>query len=50
MGNFSFEPTRADLEKLIKGVKKLGEMFIGAGATKVMPSTLRYEEYLPGTT
>jgi choline dehydrogenase-like flavoprotein len=47
MSNFGFEPRREDLEKLIKGVKQLGEIFFAAGATKVMPSTLRYEEFRP---
>jgi choline dehydrogenase-like flavoprotein len=44
-GDFGFRPQRADVEKLIGGVKLLGEIFFKAGATKVMPSTFRYHEF-----
>jgi choline dehydrogenase-like flavoprotein len=43
--DFRFTPKDTDLAPLIKGAKRLGEMFLEAGAEKVMPSTLHYEEY-----
>jgi choline dehydrogenase-like flavoprotein len=47
MGNFGFDPKCEDLKKLIKGVKQLAEIFFEAGATRVMPSTLHYEQFGP---
>jgi choline dehydrogenase-like flavoprotein len=43
-GDFGFTPQRADLEKLIAGIKLTGKIFFEAGATRVMPSTFRYHE------
>jgi choline dehydrogenase-like flavoprotein len=48
MGNFGFDPGRGDLQKLISGVKQLAEIFIEAGAKRVMPSTYRYMSFARG--
>jgi choline dehydrogenase-like flavoprotein len=42
--DFSFEPREEDMVRLIDGAKLMGEMFLSVGATRVMTSTLQYEE------
>jgi choline dehydrogenase-like flavoprotein len=44
-GEFGFEPREEDMGRLIEGAKILGEMFLEAGATRVMASTLQYMEF-----
>ena len=35
------------MDRLIEGVKLMGAMFLSVGATRVMTSTLHYEELRP---
>jgi choline dehydrogenase-like flavoprotein len=47
-GGFGFEPRQEDLRNLMTGVKQLAEIFLAAGATRVMPSTYRYTSFKKG--
>jgi choline dehydrogenase-like flavoprotein len=48
LGDFEFKPEREDVRSLMRGVKQLAEIFLEAGATKVMPSTYRYRSFKRG--
>jgi choline dehydrogenase-like flavoprotein len=41
----SYEPTRADLEKLLDGLMLVGRAFLAAGAECVIPTTFDYHEF-----
>jgi choline dehydrogenase-like flavoprotein len=40
-----YEPTAADLAKVLDGVKLAGRIFFAGGAQSVMPATFRYVSY-----
>jgi choline dehydrogenase-like flavoprotein len=40
-----FTPDRADLERLIGALKVVAEIYLAAGAKRVMPNTFRYHEF-----
>jgi choline dehydrogenase-like flavoprotein len=40
-----YHPTRADLEKLVAGMKMSGRLLLEGGARRVMPATFIYREY-----
>jgi choline dehydrogenase-like flavoprotein len=40
-----YEPTDADLRRLVEGIKLAGEIYLAAGATRVMPATFQYESF-----
>lgn len=40
-----YTPTRGDFDKLLAGLMLSGEIFLGAGATCVIPNTFRYREF-----
>lgn len=44
-GEFSFEPSTGELERIVAALKQAGEILFAAGATRVMPATFRYREY-----
>jgi len=43
--DIDFEPERADLTRLLGGLKLLGRIYLAAGARRVMPTTFRYHEF-----
>lgn len=40
----AYKPTREELDRLLEGLKLAGEIFLEAGAERVMPSTFRFHE------
>jgi choline dehydrogenase-like flavoprotein len=40
-----FVPERGDMERLIGALELVGEIYLNAGATRVMPNTFRYHEF-----
>jgi choline dehydrogenase-like flavoprotein len=40
-----YEPAPDDLARLVRGLRKAGEIFLAAGARRVMPTTYRYLEF-----
>lgn len=40
-----FEPRREEMRRLIKALELVGEIYLNAGATCVMPNTFRYHEW-----
>jgi choline dehydrogenase-like flavoprotein len=40
-----FVPERGDMERLIGALELVGEIYLRAGATRVMPNTFRYHEF-----
>lgn len=40
-----YTPTQGDFDKLLAGLMLSGEIFLGAGATCVIPNTFRYREF-----
>ena len=43
--DIKFEPDREDLQRLIGALELVGEVYLNAGATRVMPNTFRYHEF-----
>ncbi|MEX2445695.1 MAG: GMC family oxidoreductase N-terminal domain-containing protein, partial [Dehalococcoidia bacterium] len=41
----SYTPAKDDLERLVRGLKLIGRIFLEAGATRVMPTTYRYLQF-----
>jgi choline dehydrogenase-like flavoprotein len=41
----TYEPSEADLDRLVEGLKVMGRIFLAAGALRVMPATYAWHEY-----
>ena len=41
----SYKPAKDDLDRLVRGLKLIGRIFLESGATRVMPTTFRYLEF-----
>jgi choline dehydrogenase-like flavoprotein len=40
-----YEPTPSDLRRLVEGIKLAGEIYLAAGARRVMPATFQYRSF-----
>jgi choline dehydrogenase-like flavoprotein len=40
-----YTPDRGDLQRVVDGLKLAGRIYLGAGATRVMPATFMYHEF-----
>jgi choline dehydrogenase-like flavoprotein len=47
-GEFTYEPSAADRDRVLAGLVDAARIFLEAGASRVMPATIGFREYRPG--
>jgi choline dehydrogenase-like flavoprotein len=47
-GEFDYQPSAADRDRVLNGLVDAARIFFEAGATRVMPATITFREYTPG--